>query len=155
MVSPGWQPHFWARNCVLRQGSREKWQWLRPEHGTKLTQNKGAKWHLEWSCRISDCKETTYKWEGVDLNHRHTDFQSSIPRITPLLTTPYMAFFAQKWGLQVVYHGRLTKEWRKFKTRRYRFNPAASIHHQGRFPGDDQPNRTAGGTHVDGRKVGI
>jgi len=37
-----------------------------------------------------------YEWAGVDLNHRHTDFQSSIPRIIPLFTALYKVFLARK-----------------------------------------------------------
>jgi hypothetical protein len=42
------------------------------------------------------------QWAGAELNRRHTDFQSSGLRITPFKSMTYIAFSAQKRGLQLV-----------------------------------------------------
>ena len=39
---------------------------------------------------------------GVDLNRRHTDFQSDVPVVSPVLTSDYEPILSQKRGLQVV-----------------------------------------------------
>jgi len=45
---------------------------------------------------ISACQLRVYKWAGVDLNHRHTDFQSIIRLVSVVLTDSYIAFLGVK-----------------------------------------------------------
>ena len=42
------------------------------------------------------------QWAGLELNQRHTDFQSATRLVTPLITMTYKRFLWQKRGFQVV-----------------------------------------------------
>ena len=82
MTRFGWS---WKRRCPIL---------LRTHIRMSLTQN--------YQNRNTLLEKNLQQWAGLELNQRHTDFQSISPRASAAFTRVYKRFLGVKRGLQVV-----------------------------------------------------